>query len=246
MLPVQNIYWVLRHGRSKANEAAIIVSTLENGLKPEYGLADAGKQQAEAAGQLMLQQLQQQGVPLGAVQVYSSPFSRTAETASIAAVAAGLDPAAVQLTPLLRERCFGAKLELTCHQNYCPAWEGDAADPDSKPCGCVDGESVQEVAARLRQLFQELEQQHEGQHILLVSHGDTLSILQATFHGTCLAQHRQYGLGTAELKQLNGSGGSRQAIAARIAEPRAAAESAVAASAEAVCMPELVQTAASS
>jgi broad specificity phosphatase PhoE len=60
-------------------------------------------------------------------------------------------------------------------------------------------------------VVQELEQQHEGQHVLLVSHGDTLSILQATLHGTSLAQHRQYGLGTAELKQLNGSGSSRRA-----------------------------------
>jgi broad specificity phosphatase PhoE len=60
----------------------------------------------------------------------------------------------LQLTPLLRERCFGFQLELTCHQNYCPAWEGDAADPASKPCGCMDGESVQDVSVRVQQLFQ--------------------------------------------------------------------------------------------
>lgn len=59
-------------------------------------------------------------------------------------------------------------------------------------------------------LLQELEQQHDGQHILLVSHGDTLSVLQATFYGTPLTHHRQYGLGTAELKQLNSLGGSKQ------------------------------------
>lgn len=247
MLPVRNIYWVLRHGRSKANEASIIISTMKNGIKPEYGLADAGKQQAEAAGQLLLQQLQQQGVPLSAVRVYTSPFSRTVETASIAAAAAGLDPAAIQVTPLLRERCFGSKLELTCHDNYCPAWDGDAADPGSKPCGCQDGESVREVSARMQQLFQELEQQHEGQHVLLVSHGDTLSILQATFHGTDLAQHRQYGLGTAELKQLNCAGGSRQAAEVVQAEAVAVAGAAAeAVAAEAACKPELVLTAASS
>lgn len=51
--------------------------------------------------------------------------------------------------------------------------------------------------------LQELEQRHQGQHILLVSHGDTLSILQATFHRSPLTQHRQYGLATAELKCLN-------------------------------------------
>jgi broad specificity phosphatase PhoE len=57
---------------------------------------------------------------------------------------------------------------------------------------------------------QELEQQHQGQHILLVSHGDTLSILQATFHGTPLTHHRQYGLATAELKCLNPEGALQQ------------------------------------
>lgn len=51
--------------------------------------------------------------------------------------------------------------------------------------------------------LQDLEQQHQGQHILLVSHGDTLSILQATYHSSPLTQHRQYGLATAELKCLN-------------------------------------------
>jgi len=52
-------------------------------------------------------------------------------------------------------------------------------------------------------MLQELESKHQGQHILLVSHGDTLSILQAAFLGSPLTQHRQYGLGTAELKCLN-------------------------------------------
>jgi broad specificity phosphatase PhoE len=41
---------VLRHGRSLPNEAGIIVSSLDNGVKPEHGLAEAGKQQAAAAG----------------------------------------------------------------------------------------------------------------------------------------------------------------------------------------------------
>lgn len=42
--------WILRHGRSKANEAQLIVSSLDNGVKPEFSLAEAGKEQALAAG----------------------------------------------------------------------------------------------------------------------------------------------------------------------------------------------------
>ena len=45
-----NIYFLLRHGRSLANEAGIVVSLLQNGLKPEYGLTETGRQQAVAAG----------------------------------------------------------------------------------------------------------------------------------------------------------------------------------------------------
>jgi hypothetical protein len=41
---------VLRHGRSKANEAGIIVSSIDNGVKSEYGLAESGLIQAAAAG----------------------------------------------------------------------------------------------------------------------------------------------------------------------------------------------------
>jgi broad specificity phosphatase PhoE len=60
----------------------------------------------------------------------------------------------VQEHPLLRERFFGAALELVSHDNYCPAWEGDARHPATKPAGNEDGESVSEVSARLQQLFQ--------------------------------------------------------------------------------------------
>ncbi len=58
----------------------------------------------------------------------------------------------VQVAPALRERYFGAALELTSHDNYCPAWEHDAVDCSYRPGG--DGESVEHVAARIRELFQ--------------------------------------------------------------------------------------------
>lgn len=44
-------------------------------------------------------------------------------------------------------------------------------------------------------LLQELEAKHDGIPILLVSHGDTLSILQATMEGVDVRQHRRYGVG---------------------------------------------------
>ncbi|KAH9290658.1 hypothetical protein KI387_034775, partial [Taxus chinensis] len=51
---MKNKYWVLRHGRSIPNQNGLIVSSLENGVLPEYGLATDGILQANAAGDLFL------------------------------------------------------------------------------------------------------------------------------------------------------------------------------------------------
>jgi len=57
-------------------------------------------------------------------------------------------------------------------------------------------------------MLQELESKHQGQHILLVSHGDTLSILQAAYiyNPLALSAHTAYGLATGQLKCLNPAG----------------------------------------
>lgn len=60
-----------------------------------------------------------------------------------------------------------------------------------------------QVAERIRGLFASLEEKHKGKTILLVSHGDTLSILWAVAKGLPLQQHRQHGLSTGQLKQLH-------------------------------------------
>ena len=41
---------LLRHGRSKPNEAGLIVSSLKNGIKREHGLSATGREQAKEAG----------------------------------------------------------------------------------------------------------------------------------------------------------------------------------------------------
>ncbi|OEL12567.1 hypothetical protein BAE44_0026414, partial [Dichanthelium oligosanthes] len=50
---LRNSCWILRHGRSVPNERGLIVSSLENGTKPEFGLAPQGFEQARAAGELL-------------------------------------------------------------------------------------------------------------------------------------------------------------------------------------------------
>lgn len=267
----------LRHGRSLANEASIIVSSLENGVLPQYALAPAGKEQAAAAGRLLASTLLLRATDADAdaedasataappppstteiaVHFYASPFSRTVETAAIAAeafekelkaspssttssavrvrLAAGGGP---QTEGALRERWFGSALELQSHEGYSPAWAGDARDPTSRPPGDGDGESVAEVAARSAELLRRLAQRHccgDGDGgdkgsgggrrqvgvVVLVSHGDTLSILQTAATGGDLREHRKFGLETAELKRV-GSLAEAAAAATAVAEAAAA------------------------
>jgi hypothetical protein len=68
------------------------------------------------------------------------------------------DDVTLQVTPLLAERYFGSALELTSHDNYCPFWASDAQDPNNRPAGSEDGESVVQVSQRVHQLFQVCEE----------------------------------------------------------------------------------------
>ena len=108
--------FVLRHGRSLANEKAIIVSRLDNGLLAEYALAPAGVEQAAEAGKALLAWLSANGFAPDDVTVVASPFSRTVQTAKTAAAQLGLDASAVRTDDALRERFFGDELELRDHR----------------------------------------------------------------------------------------------------------------------------------
>ena len=64
------------------------------------------------------------------------------------------------------------------------------------------GESVDDVAARLRLFLACLEARHNGCNVVLVSHGDALSILAAVVRGTPLGAHRQHGLPNCGILKL--------------------------------------------
>lgn len=123
----------------------------------------------------------------------------------------------------LRERHFGG-FELESHDHYKTVWVEDARDvnwraPAAKKekksegdgkeeangdgdGGREEGESVVDVAARLRDLFARLEAAHSGKNVLLVAHGDTLSIATAVARGGGLGRHREHAQETGELRKL--------------------------------------------
>ncbi|PVH34919.1 hypothetical protein PAHAL_7G065100 [Panicum hallii] len=145
---LRNRYWILRHGRSVPNESGLIVSSLENGTKPEFGLAPQGFEQARAAGELLQKELEEMGVPVDSVKIRYSPFSRTTETARVVAGVLGIPfegPSCAAVMGL-RERYFGPSYELHSHDKYAEVWAVDEAHPHMAPEG---GESVADVANRL-------------------------------------------------------------------------------------------------
>ena len=133
--------------------------------------------------------------------IFTSPFSRAFETALRAGAHLDVtfkDPRFIK-APELRERYFGGHdQQHTTH--YQDVWADDAKSTASKPIGDPErnlplGESVDEVADRLKHLISKLESEYKGYDILLVSHGDALSILAAVLLETDLRKHREHGLG---------------------------------------------------
>ncbi|GJN12093.1 hypothetical protein PR202_ga30340 [Eleusine coracana subsp. coracana] len=219
----RNKYWILRHGRSIPNERGLIVSSLENGTKPEFGLAPLGVEQARAAGELLRKELQEIGAPLDSVKILYSPFSRTTETARAVAVVLGIpfEAPRCKVVEGLRERYFGPSYELLPHEKYAEIWAIDEESPYFAPEG---GESVADVASRLSQVLSSTDVEFDSSAILFVSHGDPLQIFQAVLNGanenplfleavadcevrdtmvhSALSQHRKFALLTGELRRV--------------------------------------------
>ena len=186
-----NRYHAMRHGQSRANVAGVIVSGIESDRRGDWGLSELGREQALAAARDC-------GLPADTL-ICSSDFSRARQTAEIVRARLGAPP--VLVAAALRERCFG-DLEGTATGNYARVW---AADEAGTAAGADDGiESATAVLNRATGLVAELERRYAGRDILLVSHGDTLQILQAGFLRMDPAKHRSVPhLDTAQIRELH-------------------------------------------
>ena len=218
-----NRYHAMRHGQSKANVAGIIVSRIETDRSGDWGLSDLGRGQVSAAAQAC-------GLPVDTV-ICSSDFSRAWQTAEIVRERLGAAPVVVEAA--LRERCFGdlegtatgnyARVWAADEAGSGHGGDGgdaddggdaghagDAGGGDAGDAGRGDGgnagrgiEPAASVLDRATALVADLERRYTGRDILLVSHGDTLQILQAGFLRMDPAAHRRLPhLGVAEIRAL--------------------------------------------
>jgi glucosyl-3-phosphoglycerate phosphatase len=192
MQKFHNTYFVMRHGRSKANEQEIILSNPEDGTTA-YGLTEIGEQQAKASatdakGKKILD---------NETIILSSDFTRTKETAEIVREVLNAKP--ITLTPKLRERYFGL-WDKKHVSHYTDVWNNDKFDANHTK---DDVESTADVRARTMSLITDLEKEYQGKTILLVSHGDALQILLTEFADIDSSQHRSLQhLETAEIRRV--------------------------------------------
>jgi broad specificity phosphatase PhoE len=194
-----NRFRVMRHGQSKANEAGVIVSRIETDRRGDFGLSELGVRQARAAAAAC-------GLPADTV-ICSSDFSRARQTAQIVRDCLGAE--AVIIAAGLRERCFG-DLEGSPVGNYARVWAADEAARCQAENGQAHSahihrgvESAAAVLDRATAVVADLERRYAGRDILLVSHGDTLQILQTGFLRLDPSGHRRLPhLRTAEIREL--------------------------------------------
>jgi probable phosphoglycerate mutase len=184
---LQNRYFLMRHGKSVANEEGIIISLIENG-RSQYGLCEAGKEQISKS-------LQNQSFLDSDTIIVSSDFLRTKESAQLAAKILKTD--APKSSPLLRERFFG-DYEKMGDSRYKLVWE---KDKDNDENTCMNVESPKSVLGRFQSFIQEMESLYTHKKILILSHGDILQIGLTWPAGIAANQHRSLNhLETAEIR----------------------------------------------
>ena len=194
--------YLVRHGRSTANDQDLIVSDLVQGCGPRFGLTALGREQVRHSAL----QARHRGLLQPSAWIYSSPLSRAQETAQILCQVAGI--AGFTLATALRERDFG-RLNLTPASTGYPAvWALDAVDPGHTSFGV---ESVLAVSERLSTFFLQLHEQVGASsvaghrpRVFAVLHGDPGQIAEMIFRRENPAGHRTLPpLQTGEIRRLH-------------------------------------------
>jgi len=190
---MNNKYFALRHGQSQPNILGIVLSGLEDGKKEEYTLSKQGEEQVEVS----VKKTKESELLGSDTIIYASPFSRTKRTAEIAKEILGVETD-INFDDRLRERWFG-DWEKTGHDAYEKVWAVDIKNPEHKE---KNVESVMEVLERTTSLIKDLEEKYKDKNILLVSHGDTIKILETSFRKIFPGLHKDLGIKTAEVREL--------------------------------------------
>ncbi|MFO7629372.1 MAG: histidine phosphatase family protein [Prochlorococcaceae cyanobacterium] len=202
----QGRYFGMRHGESMPSFEQRICSSMAAGIDPRNGLTARGREESLAASRAWIAEhgaAIQAAWQRGDLVILSSPFSRSRETAEIlvaslqswlasAPIATSPTPAlAIRIEADLRERDFGQFEGLSpSGPIYRKIWDQDARNPSSSSEGVESAEAVQRRVAALIARLERQAAANPGRISVLVSHGDTLKILQTSAQGQSAAAHQ--------------------------------------------------------
>ena len=145
---------LLRHGETKANREKVVLGT------SDVGLTDLGKSQSHASAVRIYN--------LSPDAKYTSPFARALETAQYISNLTGLEP---NPKDGLQEMDSGemegtdANRMAELFPEYMASWKKDAST--TRPPG---GETLGEVHSRAWKSTLEISHQHDGEHVIIVTH----------------------------------------------------------------------------
>lgn len=136
---------------------------------------------------------------------YCSDLQRARQTAAAIAAHCGLTPS---FEAQLRERHYGAFQSLTYDEARARFPEAYQRFEDRDP-GFVfpdGGESLQEFAARIRDVLHRIAQAHRGGQVLVVTHGGVLDIAHRLATGKPLEAPRDFTIPNAALNWIEWNG----------------------------------------
>jgi broad specificity phosphatase PhoE len=199
---LRNIYIGLRHGESFGNVLGVISSHPVQGTLI-HGLTEKGREQARSAASDLL-------LAIGGTDkveellIFTSNFTRARETAvevvsALNSMTGNIRSKEIFIEPALRERWFG-DLDDTIITNYNKVWPADLKDAS---CTNYGVESVDQVCERLRAMIIKIEAKYFGRRIVLVSHADTLQILQTYVALADTRTFSQYRFKNGEVRLLS-------------------------------------------
>ncbi len=162
-----NTYYTMRHGEAENNVQAVYSTS----SKDAYHLTQIGRSNAEENAK----KLKDAGIDL----IITSPFLRTRETAEIMRVALGLSEEQVISDDRIKEIDVG-EYDGRSITEYKALF--NSVDERFDKCA-KGGETFNDVRKRVGDFIYDIDAQHQGKKILIVSHGDTIWLLKLAAKG---------------------------------------------------------------
>lgn len=161
-----NRYFLMRHGEAENN----VHNVLNSSNDEPCPLTTLGQEQAREGAERM---------SVAPDLIISSPLIRAHDTAKIAARVFGIDESAIVLDERIRELNFGSlngKERIAYLEKFAHVSERFTIDADGI-------ETWREVRARVDAFLEDMEREHTGKTILIVSHDTPLLLMHGIAHG---------------------------------------------------------------